>query len=174
MTEASAMEDAATAIDLTAYTIADLDGDTIPLTLDVDRGILASTDGDGVYGGVTVVGSASASITLQGSSADLNGFQYWANLIDQGASVGDIVNGFLHSQEFVERRDINPGTLNSDQTLELYYTTLLGWDFDQEGYEFWQQYLQAGATHQDVLYGFVMSAEMQQYHQSAEQWGFLL
>ncbi len=111
---------------------------------------------------------------LLGRQADIGGFQYWTNLIDQGASVGDIVNGFLYSQEFIERWDINPGEMNSDQTLELYYNTLLGRDSDQAGFASWQQYLQAGATEDDVLYGFVMSAEMQQYHQSAEQWDFLI
>ncbi|GGY37170.1 hypothetical protein GCM10011297_07820 [Bacterioplanes sanyensis] len=111
---------------------------------------------------------------LLGRQADVEGFQYWANLIDQGASIGDIVNGFLHSQEFVERWEINPGTLNSDETLELYYNTLLGRDSDQAGFAGWQQYLQAGATEDDVLYGFVMSPEMQQHYQTSEQWDFLI
>ncbi len=109
-----------------------------------------------------------------GRQADLNGFQYWANLIDQGASVGDIVNGFLHSQEFAQRWDNNPSTLSDEQLLVLYYDALLGRAPDPTGLNDWKHFLAAGATHQDVLYGFVMSAEMQQYHQSAEQWDFLL
>ncbi len=68
----SATEDVATAIDLSSYNISDADGDTITLTLVVNRGTLASTDGDGLTSGVTVTSSGSASMTLQGSVANLN------------------------------------------------------------------------------------------------------
>lgn len=68
----SATEDVATTIDLSAYNVSDDDGDTITLTLAVDRGSIAATDGNGTTAGVTVATSGTASMTLQGSAADLN------------------------------------------------------------------------------------------------------
>ncbi|UWR47293.1 DUF4347 domain-containing protein [Phaeobacter inhibens] len=68
----TATEDVATTIDLSAYNVSDADGDTITLTLAVDRGTIASTDGNGVTGGVTVANSGTGSMTLQGSAATLN------------------------------------------------------------------------------------------------------
>ncbi len=68
----TATEDIATAIDLSAYNVSDADGDTITLTLAVDRGTLASVDGNGTFDGVTVANSGTASMTLQGTAADLN------------------------------------------------------------------------------------------------------
>ncbi|XYK81214.1 MAG: DUF4347 domain-containing protein [Labrenzia sp.] len=68
----TATEDVATAIDLSAYNVSDADGDTITLTLAVDRGSIASTDGNGTTAGVTVANSGTGSMTLQGSAVDLN------------------------------------------------------------------------------------------------------
>ncbi|MCG8518101.1 MAG: DUF4347 domain-containing protein, partial [Pseudomonadales bacterium] len=68
----TATEDVATAIDLSAYNVSDDDGDTITLTLAVDRGTIASIDGNGTTAGVTVANSGTSSMTLQGSAADLN------------------------------------------------------------------------------------------------------
>lgn len=68
----TADEDVTTAIDLSAYNVSDGDGDTITLTLAVDRGTIASVDGNGTFDGVTVANSDSASMTLQGTAANLN------------------------------------------------------------------------------------------------------
>ncbi|MGS4883412.1 DUF4347 domain-containing protein [Roseibium sp. MB-4] len=68
----TATEDVATAIDLSAYNVSDADGDTITLTLAVDRGTVASTDGNGTTAGVTVANSGTGSMTLQGTAANLN------------------------------------------------------------------------------------------------------
>ena len=68
----TATEDVATAIDLSAYNISDADGDTITLTLGVDRGTIASVDGNGTTSGVTIANSGTASMTLQGTAANLN------------------------------------------------------------------------------------------------------
>jgi hypothetical protein len=68
----TATEDVATAIDLSAYNVSDADGDTITLTLAVDRGTVASIDGNGTTAGVTVANSGTGSMTLQGTAANLN------------------------------------------------------------------------------------------------------
>jgi VCBS repeat-containing protein len=72
--DATATEDVATAIDLSAYAISDPEGDTITLTLAVDRGSIASVDGNGTAGGVSIAGSGTASMTLQGTAAALNAY----------------------------------------------------------------------------------------------------
>lgn len=68
----TATEDVATAIDLSAYNVSDADADTITLTLAVDRGTIASVDGNGTFGGVTVATSGTTSMTLEGTAANLN------------------------------------------------------------------------------------------------------
>ena len=71
--DASITEDVTTAIDLSAYNISDADdGDTITLTLAVDRGIVTSTDGNGTTAGITIANSDSTSMTLQGTAIALN------------------------------------------------------------------------------------------------------
>lgn len=85
----TATEDVATAIDLSAYDVSDADGDTITLTLAVDRGIIASTDGDGTTAGVTVANSGTASMTLQGTAADLNTYLNDASKIQYTTAAND-------------------------------------------------------------------------------------
>lgn len=71
---ATVTEDVATAVDLSAVTVADSNGDNITLTLGVSAGTIASTDGNGAVGGVTVGGSGTASLTLAGSAASINSY----------------------------------------------------------------------------------------------------
>jgi hypothetical protein len=70
--DATITEDTTTAIDLSAYSVGDADGDTVTLTLAVNAGTIATTDGDGTTGGVTIAGSGNATMTLEGTAADLN------------------------------------------------------------------------------------------------------
>lgn len=72
--DTATIEDVATAIDLSAYNVSDADGDTITLTLAVDRGTVATTDDNGVKNGVTIANSGTASMTLEGAVADLNNY----------------------------------------------------------------------------------------------------
>lgn len=65
-------EDVLTDIDLSAYNVADGDGDTVTLTLAVTGGTLSSAQGNGTTGGVTIANSGTATMTLQGSVANLN------------------------------------------------------------------------------------------------------
>ena len=73
--DTTATEDVATAIDLSAYNVSDADNDDpITLTLAVDRGTMASVDGNGLSGSVTIAGSGTGSMTLQGSASALNAY----------------------------------------------------------------------------------------------------
>ncbi|MEQ2354384.1 Ig-like domain-containing protein [Pseudoalteromonas piscicida] len=65
-------EDVATTIDLSAVTLADGEDDNLTVTLALDSGTIASTDGNGTVSSVTVAGSGTASMTLSGSAAALN------------------------------------------------------------------------------------------------------
>ena len=70
--DGTATEDIATAIDLSAYNVADADDDDITLTLAVNKGTIAATDGNGTTAGVTVATSGTSSMTLSGTAANLN------------------------------------------------------------------------------------------------------
>lgn len=65
-------EDVATDVNLSAVTLADSDGDNLTLTIGVGSGIVASSDGNGVFSGVTVAQSGTASMTLSGTAANIN------------------------------------------------------------------------------------------------------
>lgn len=63
-------EDVASNIDLSALTLADINGDNLILTLTANSGTLAATSG----GSVTVGGSGSGTLTLSGSAANIDAF----------------------------------------------------------------------------------------------------
>ncbi|GEM_PF-6316108 len=72
--DVSVPDNVASPINLSAYTITDLDNDSVSLTLAVGEGTIASTDGNGTFSGVSVAGSGTASMTLQGLPANLNSY----------------------------------------------------------------------------------------------------
>ena len=65
-------EDIATAINLSATTFADTEGDSLTVTLAVNSGTIASIDGNGVIGGVTIANSGTSSMTIAGTIADIH------------------------------------------------------------------------------------------------------
>ncbi len=67
-------EDVATAIDLSASTFADVEDDSLTVTLTAASGTLATVSGNGASGGVTVSGSGTAALVLAGNPANLNTF----------------------------------------------------------------------------------------------------
>ncbi|ETW11487.1 hemolysin-type calcium-binding region, partial [Roseivivax marinus] len=72
---ATVTEDVATSVNLSAYAVSDADGDQLTLTLAVNRGSIAATDGNGTTAeGVTIAGSGTTSMTLRGSATALNAF----------------------------------------------------------------------------------------------------
>ena len=91
----TAVEDQATTIDLSAYNVSDADGDTITLTLGVSRGSIASIDGNTISDGVTIAGSGSASMTLQGSAANLNSYLNNTSKITFTTAPNDVTSATL-------------------------------------------------------------------------------
>jgi VCBS repeat-containing protein len=65
-------EDIATAINLSAATFSDTEGDNLTVTLAVNSGTIASIDGNGVIGGVTIANSGTSSMTIAGTIADIH------------------------------------------------------------------------------------------------------
>jgi Ca2+-binding RTX toxin-like protein len=61
-------EDTASNFDLSAVTVVDVDGDNLTVTLAASAGTFAATSG----GGVTVGGSGTLTLTLQGTATDIN------------------------------------------------------------------------------------------------------
>ncbi|NOX43742.1 MAG: DUF4347 domain-containing protein [Gammaproteobacteria bacterium] len=67
-------EDVATDVNLSAVTFADVDGDTLTVTLTANAGTIASAGGNGVFGGVTIASSGTSAMTLAGTAANINTF----------------------------------------------------------------------------------------------------
>ena len=114
----TALEDQTTAIDLSAYNVSDDDGDTITLTITVDRGTIASTDGNGTTAGVTLAGSGSTSMTLQGTAANLNTYLNVTTKITFTAALNDTTAATLTVTPF-------DGTVNgSSDTVTISITSV--------------------------------------------------
>ena len=68
------IEDVASAINLSAATFSDNEGDELTVTLAVNSGTIASTDGDGVIDNVTIANSGTAAMTLSGTIANIHAY----------------------------------------------------------------------------------------------------
>lgn len=68
---------------------------------------------------------------------DIGGAQYWIDINDQGQTLDQIADFFTLSTEFANNYD---GSTNSEY-LEAVYTNVLGRDFDQEGFDYWLNFL---------------------------------
>jgi uncharacterized protein DUF4347 len=71
-TAVTVTEDVQTDINLSALTFADADGDNLTVSLTADAGTIASAQGNVVTGGVTISGSGTSSLVLDGSAANIN------------------------------------------------------------------------------------------------------
>jgi Ca2+-binding RTX toxin-like protein len=80
---------------------------------------------------------------------DNEGLKYWIGHMDEGnTTLVDIADSFLHSPEFVRTYGTEQ-TVSSNTFLELLYTHTLGRDYDQDGYNYWVDKLNAGETNRD-------------------------
>lgn len=134
-------------------------------------GIIDSADGldylDGVERGSffdgTTYTDAGASImqvsrlyeVALGRGADAYGLNQWTDLIDAGAPLSALANGFLGSPEFNARY----GPLTDGQFVAQLYRNSLGREPDTAGLASWTNLLASGASRADVLTGFSESAE---------------
>ena len=91
------------------------------------------------------------------------GLGYWSyHLINRTKTGADVANGFVFSQEF-----INKGVTN-DEYLSILYEAFFNRDPDQAGWDVWLAELNAGKDRGEVLDGFLYSAE---FGQLCEKYG---
>ena len=89
-----------------------------------------------------------------GREPDAPGLEGWVNALITGTLCGaDVANGFIFSQEFINRNTSN------ETFVTILYRAFFGREPDTNGYNGWVNYLYSGATRQDVLNGFIYSQE---------------
>jgi len=74
-------EDVASAINLSAATFADTEGDNLTVTLALNSGTISSMDGNGVSSNVTIANSGTSSMTIAGAIANIHTYLDTANKI---------------------------------------------------------------------------------------------
>lgn len=89
-------------------------------------------------------------------NADLNGLNYWADLLDTGrAQPVDVADNFSQSAEFQS----SYGPLSDTQYVDQLYQNVLGRAADGGGEQFWVSAMSAGMARGQVLLGFAESFE---------------
>ncbi|MFY0679758.1 MAG: DUF4214 domain-containing protein [Thalassovita sp.] len=86
---------------------------------------------------------------------EVSGFTNWSTVIAQGATLTEIVAGFVGSREFQNTY----GSLNDTDFVELLYQNVLGRASDANGLTTWTGQLAGGATRESVVLGFSESQE---------------
>lgn len=92
-----------------------------------------------------------------GRQPDQQGLNSWVNALNSGASGADVIRGFIHSQEFINRN------LSNESYVNVLYATLLGRAPDAPGYNHWLGALQNGVSRDNVLEGCLGSQEFSDY-----------
>ena len=85
---------------------------------------------------------------------DAEGLAGWTNnLLDQIQTGADVANGFIYSQEFINKNTTN------DEYLTILYKAFFNRDPDQSGWDAWLTELNSGKDRGYVLNGFLGSQE---------------
>lgn len=91
---------------------------------------------------------------------DLSGLGFWINATQNGASMRDIADAFISSEEFQLRYGKN---VANDRFVTLLYNNILHRVPEQGGFDWWLDVVNKGAGRQDVLFGFSDSPENKGY-----------
>lgn len=102
--------------------------------------------------------------TFLDRDADEAGFQDWYEQLRNGATVEDIIKGFVFSDEYMAKNK------SDREIIEDLYQAILGRNGEDAGIANWLDYLKKGATWEDVIRGFVESTEFSE----SGQWERLL
>ncbi|WIJ24013.1 DUF4214 domain-containing protein [Devosia sp. RR2S18] len=90
---------------------------------------------------------------------DNEGLKYWIGRMDEGnTTLIDIADSFLHSPEFVRTYGTEQ-TVPSGEFVDLLYTHTLGREYDQGGYDYWVDKLEAGTTNRRDLLAFFSESD---------------
>ncbi|HEY7803958.1 MAG TPA: DUF4214 domain-containing protein [Orrella sp.] len=87
---------------------------------------------------------------------DAPGLGFWIDKMDGGATVAEVSEGFLTSQEFQQLYGVSP---SDEQFIDLLYENVLQRTPDQSGYDFWISSMDEGVSRAQVLADFSESAE---------------
>ncbi len=108
--------------------------------------------------------------------ADTQGFNYWIHAMNTGTSHAEVLDAFLHSDEFknlAHNYSIQAyrGDIYSNQNLEIFitgfYQAILGRTPNQIEIDYWTHKLSTGEhTGKDIAYGFIYSKEYNQASKS--------
>lgn len=103
----------------------------------------------------TQAGTGSLYEVLFDREADLGGLEHWIDLNEAGASMNEITNGFVSSQEF---QNAFAGDSNEVYVGKL-YNNAFGREPDAEGLAYWLGEMENGMSQADVAVGFAQSQE---------------
>ncbi len=87
---------------------------------------------------------------------DADGLQFWMMRRAAGASLVDLANGFVASDEFSDTY----GSLSDAEFVELVYQNVFGRPADAGGRAFWTAQLAGGVTRGEMMVGFSESPEL--------------
>jgi hypothetical protein len=96
-----------------------------------------------------------------GRAPDKDGFEYWVKALTAGHSLEQISENFVASAEFIASTGAAPGSEPTfNQVLSTLYNVILDREFDQVGYNYWQDlYVNQGAALGLIVTGFTKSEE---------------
>ena len=91
-----------------------------------------------------------------GRNPDTPGLNGWVNALINGTLCGaDVANGFIFSQEFINRNTSN------EDFVTILYRAFFGREPDTAGYNGWLGHLNSGVSRQAILNGFIYSIEFE-------------
>ena len=94
-----------------------------------------------------------------GREADFHGTDFWFKADDtHGATVTQVANTFLHSQEFTSLHG-SVDAMSNDDFVQLMYHQAFGRDPDTAGGDFWKGVLDSGVTKAELVVYFANAAE---------------
>ncbi len=89
---------------------------------------------------------------------DTEGLSYWIKEMDKGVSLRAVADSFLASPEFVSTYGTEQ-TVSNSRYVELLYTHTLGRNYDQGGFRYWVERLDANATNRADLLAFFSESD---------------
>jgi len=124
---------------------------------DISDSFAASTEFQNTYGSLNNADFVNLVYTnLFNRTADSGGFSYWKGQLDNGIdSRGTVMASFSESQENITLTESNIRVIS-------FYYGMLRRAPDQGGYDFWVNELKIGKSPNDLINGFISSAEYQQ------------
>ena len=124
---------------------------------DISDSFAASTEFQNTYGSLNNADFVNLVYTnLFNRAADSGGFSYWKGQLDNGIdNRGTVMASFSESQENITLTESNIRVIS-------FYYGMLRRAPEQGGYDFWVNELKIGKSPNDLINGFISSAEYQQ------------